>query len=63
VEEEDIPNEEENSAPFALSSSVVETSAGGAAEGLASIHEGLAAEGLGAVRLNGFYADTCDTHK
>ena len=36
-------------APFALSSSVVETSAGGAAEGLASIHRGLEIEGLGGV--------------
>lgn len=36
--------------PFALSSSVVETSAEGAAEGLASIQRGLELEGLGEVR-------------
>lgn len=41
--------EEQADAPFALSSSVVETSAGGAAEGLASIHRGLEREGLGGV--------------
>lgn len=45
--------EEGAAGPFALSSSVMETSAEGAAKGLASIQKGLELEGLGEVRGDG----------